>query len=157
MKSVILLCTIALFTSCAPPPPDTAGMIAAAKELDGRFIAALNAGDVDALIACYHDTPELTSFDVGTLVAKGHAAVREGLTHAVAGMAGGTITLHDTHYQPAGNYVVTWGLWDFTMTLPDGTPMTMSGRFTDMKTEMNGKWGYVHDHASVPMPPPEEE
>lgn len=152
-----ILVLVVLTAGCTPPSPNTDVMIAAARELDARFIAAFNAGDVDALMACYHDVPELTSFDMNTLVAKGHAAVREGLAHAVAGMAGGTITIRDLHYQPAGEYVVTWGIWDFTAPMPDGTSMTMTGRFTDMKTEMNGKWGYIHDHASVPMPPPSAE
>jgi hypothetical protein len=30
----------------------------------------------------------------------------------------------------------------------------MEGRYTSVAVRKNGKWMYVVDHASVPMPPP---
>ena len=40
------------------------------------------------------------------------------------------------------------------MTGPDGEPLQMEGRYTDAKAERDGKWVYLVDHASVPIPPP---
>jgi len=30
----------------------------------------------------------------------------------------------------------------------------MEGRFSDVKAVRDGKWVYVMDHASIPVPPP---
>jgi hypothetical protein len=32
--------------------------------------------------------------------------------------------------------------------------MELDGRFTDVKTQRDGKWVYILDHASAPMPGP---
>lgn len=33
----------------------------------------------------------------------------------------------------------------------------MMGRYTDIKAERDGKWVYIMDHASMPLPPPSAE
>ena len=36
----------------------------------------------------------------------------------------------------------------------DGKPTEMTGRYTDVKAERDGKWVYLMDHGSAPLPPP---
>jgi ketosteroid isomerase-like protein len=58
------------------------------------------------------------------------------------------------NYKVLGDSVVSWGKWRFTVTPPGGTPEIMDGRYTDLKAKRDGKWVFVLDHASAPLPPP---
>jgi hypothetical protein len=35
-----------------------------------------------------------------------------------------------------------------------GDPVTLEGRFLEVARKIGGKWYYVVDHASAPLPPP---
>jgi ketosteroid isomerase-like protein len=64
-------------------------------------------------------------------------------------------TLSDTHYETHGDTGIARG--QFTLTLvpkAGGEPIQLKGRFVEVCRKIGGKWLYVIDHASVPMPPP---
>jgi ketosteroid isomerase-like protein len=69
-------------------------------------------------------------------------------------MAGAKLELTDQRNVVVGDAVVGYGLWRMTMPVPDGPPMMMEGRYTDVKVMRDGKWLYMVDHASAPLPPP---
>jgi uncharacterized protein (TIGR02246 family) len=140
----------------APPPPDTAAMLASATALDEQFAAAYNAYDAEAVAALYWNSPETVSFPPDVMVVRGFDAIRSGTVEGMAAMqaAGAKLELTETHHMVIGDAVATWGMWKLTMTGPDGAPMEMAGRFSDIKAERDGKWVYVMDHASAPLPPP---
>ena len=63
---------------------------------------------------------------------------------------------HYDYSTASGNLAVSSG--NFSMTVEPkggGAAQTMEGRFTSVAARKGGKWMYVSDHASVPMPPPE--
>ena len=152
---IVLAAAILMAAGCTPPAPNTEQMIAAAKEVDQRFIDAYNAGDVDGVMALYLNSPDLVSFPVGgEVMIKGYDAMKTNLMKEFAQMKGAKLEISDAHYEAAGNLVVTWGLWHWSGPMPDGTPMEMDGRFTDVKKEHDGKWVYIMDHPSAPLPPP---
>ena len=151
----VLTTILFLAAGCAPPGPNTEQMIAGAKELDQKFIDAYNAGDVDGVLALYLNSPDLVSFPVsGEVMIKGYDAMKANVMKEFAQMKGGKLEITDAHYEAAGNLVVTWGLWHWSGPMPDGTTMEMDGRFTDVKKEHEGKWVYIMDHPSAPLPPP---
>ena len=150
-----LVTAIAAAGACAPvapPAPDTAAMIAAAAALDEQFVAAFNAGDGAAVAALYDDSPDTVSMTPDAMVQRGIAAIREGYT-VMTPNSGMKLELTETHHIALSDAVVSTGLWKMTMPGPDGATMTIEGRFSDVKAERNGKWVYLMDHASVPMPP----
>ena len=152
--SLLPVVTTLLVFGCKCKEHDPEEMIASAKALDQRFIESYNKGDVDAIMATYWNSPDLISFPPGTLELRGWDAAKEGMMKSFAIAPGGKLTLTETHYQVAGDIVLGWGKWSFTMPMPDGARMEMTGRFTDAKAERDGKWVYIMDHASVPLPPP---
>lgn len=145
-----LVGTIALAAGCVCPTSsvDEAGMIAAAKELDSRFLAAFNKGDVDGMLATYWNSPELVSFPPDKLVCQGWAEVKQHLTNG-ATMSGLELRLVDMHYRVAGDCVIGWGQW--RMNIP-GVASEAEGRYTDVKAKRDGKWVFLLDHASAPLP-----
>jgi len=151
-----LISSLAAAAACAPaapPAPDTAAMIAAATALNDQFLAAYNAGDGAALAALYADSPETVSMPPDAMMRRGIAAIREGYA-PTAPVPGMTLELTDVHHVALTDAVLSAGLWKLTMPGPGGEPMVVEGRFTDVKVERNGKWVYLMDHASTPMPPP---
>ncbi len=154
-----LLLALSLTGACAPaapPPPDTAAMIAAATALNEQFVAAYNSGDVEAVTALYWNSPEAMLFLPDAMMATGIDGIREAMAEGLPAMhaAGAVLTITESHYMVIGDAVAGWGLWTMTMNGPDGTPVEMEGRFTDIRAERDGKWVYLVDHASSILPPP---
>jgi ketosteroid isomerase-like protein len=139
----------------APPAPDTEAMIAEADALDERFLAAFNAGDTEALAALYWNSPEAVSMPPDTMVIRG-TELQTGSAATLAAMheAGASLTITESHQLVVGEAVIGWGLWTVTMNGPEGMPVEVQGRYTDVKAERDGVWVYLVDHASVPLPPP---
>ena len=46
------------------------------------------------------------------------------------------------------------GNFSITLGLPDGQETKLEGRFTSISGMKDGKWVYIVDHASAPLPPP---
>jgi len=151
------MAAISLMAGCKCKEHDPEQMIAAAKELDQRFTDAYNKGDADAIMATYWNSSDLVSYPPGTLEFRGWQAAKQAMAASFAQAPGGKLTLTETNYQVAGDVVISWGKWTFTMPMPGGASMEMVGRFTDVKAERDGKWVYIMDHASVPLPPPPDQ
>jgi ketosteroid isomerase-like protein len=155
VTSVIGLVVLAI--GCAPTPtakPDPQAMVNSANELDKAFVDAFNKGDAAALAHLYWDSPDVVSFPPDVMQARGIAGIKEASGKSFDAMKGAKLELTESHQIPAGDVVIGWGLWKISMTGPDGKPMGMTGRYSDVKAERDGKWVYLIDHASVPLPPP---
>lgn len=155
LTSGILIAALSLTFGCAPQTkaPDTAEMVAKASALDQAFLDAMNRGDVDAVTSMYWDSPDVVLFPPDTLESRGYAGIRDGWAKMFATMKDVRMEITESHEMPAGDVVIGWGLWHLSGTAPDGSPIDMTGRFTDVKAERDGKWVYLVDHASVPLPP----
>jgi ketosteroid isomerase-like protein len=153
--SGLLIAALSLLVGCASQPkaPDTASMLAKASALDRAFVDAMNRGDVDALASMYWDSPDVMSFPPDTLVTRGYAGIRDGYAKMFSEMKGVKMEITESHEMPAGEVVIGNGLFHLTGAAPDGSPIDMMGRFTDVKAERDGRWVYLVDHASVPLPP----
>ena len=155
LPHAILAATLALLVGCAAPsaaPPDTEALTAAANTLDDAFLAAFNAGDAEALNNLYWNSPEVVSFPPDEMMLRGFDAIKQGNAAAMVKMAGAKLELIERHQVPVGEAVIGYGTWRMTMPGPDGQPMEMAGRYSDVKAERDGKWVYLMDHASVPTP-----
>jgi len=136
---------------------DHDAMIAAASALDKEFAAAFNSGDVDKLASLYWNSPDLDFFPPGNLVDHGHEAVTANWKAFLEATPGAQIEILEPVHMVAGEYVVSHGLFVLKIPTPDGGMQEINGRFTDVTAERDGEWVYVHDHASVPLPPPPSE
>lgn len=151
-SSVLALTLVSACAPAPPPEPDTSAMVAAADELDQRFLAAFNAGDAAAMAVMYG--PEAVSFPPDAMTLRG-AEIATGMASMLEPMqaAGARISVVESHQIPAGDVVIGWGLLTLTMNGPDGSPIEMQMRYTDAKAKRDGRWVYILDHASAPMPP----
>jgi len=122
-----------------------------AKIVDDAWVKAATAGDVDALVALY--APDAVLYAPDSMEARGTAAIRA----AYEGLVGAnkiTSAAITSTYQTSGDLSSGWGTATLTLTpKAGGPPQTMTVRVTAVAKKVNGKWLYVADHASVPMPP----
>lgn len=149
----VLFVVGAFMFGCAPRGENPEQMIAAAKALDQRFLEAYSKTDVDGVMACYWNSPDLVNYPPGAMEERGWQAVKDGIAEFFASAPGLKAELLETNYRVAGDVVFGWGKWRITIPT-GGEPMVISGRYTDIKARRDGKWVYVLDHASVPLPPP---
>lgn len=123
------------------------------EAIDQAWLRAAKANDLEGLVACY--APDALMYPPDVLVAKGKDAIREDYKNLLATMTIRDATITDAHYETHGDTAIAWG--QFTLTLipkAGGDPVQMQGRVTEVCKKIGGKWLYVIDHASVPMPPP---
>jgi uncharacterized protein (TIGR02246 family) len=123
------------------------------QALDNAFVKAVKAGDIEAVVGLY--ASDATLYPPGEMAAKGRDAIR-----AVWGgfLSANTVTecrLSETGYRTTGDTSIGWGRFSMTVQpKAGGAPFTLEGRFSDVAVRKGGKWHYILDHASAPLPPP---
>ena len=146
-----------LIIGCVEAPPDPAKMLAAAEELDQKFFDAYTSKDLDAILALYWNSPDVVSFPPGeVMMIKGYDQIKESFQKDFAQQLDSKLELLEHTNRAEGSVVIGTGLWRFTLNMPEGEPLVIEGRYLDVKAERDGKWVYIADHASVPLPPPPE-
>jgi ketosteroid isomerase-like protein len=139
---------------CVPPPPERPGrdeLIAAANALDLRLLAAMNAGDGEAVGSLYWDSAEFVAFAPDAAQPLGLSAARERVATLLGTLKGAKFEVMESHQIPVGEAVIGWALWRVTLPGPEGTTTVV--RSTNVKAERNGRWVYLTEHTSVPLPP----
>jgi len=125
------------------------------KALQDAFMTALRANDIDGMAACY--TKDATNFPVDSLVGVGPESVHKSWGAFFQTYQVIAAELSAEHMEVLGDTAVAWGLFAI-MAEPvgGGEPVEMQGRYMDVSRNIDGRWLYIADHASVPAPAQEE-
>jgi uncharacterized protein (TIGR02246 family) len=111
-------------------------------ELDRMFEQALNAGDLDALVALYE--PQAALMPSPGKVVIGAAAIREALAGFLAVKP--TITTSGKLVAQTGDIALLANKWTLALTGPDGKPTTMSGNAVEAaRRQADGHWLFAMD------------
>lgn len=122
------------------------------QALQDAFLAALRAGDADGLAACY--TEDAVNFTPDRMIGYGPDSARESWGGFFAQYSVISAELSEEHMVESGDLAAAWGLYTITAEpVKGGEPVVMQGRYMDIARKVDGKWLYVADHASVPLPP----
>ena len=113
------------------------------EEVNRLLLDAMNAGDLDALVALYEPQATLSP-QPGTFVT-GAAAIRAALGAFVA--AKPKMALTSKTIAQSGDIAMTSGRWELKGTGPDGKPMAMAGQSVEVvRRQADGTWRYVIDN-----------
>lgn len=122
------------------------------NEIGEAFVKAFKAGDLDAIAAMY--TPQSVSFPPDTMVAKGSEGIRASWAGLLENYTVMDLIITDPHHETCGDLSTAWGNYKMILSpKAGGIPLVLEGRFTDVAKRIDGKWLYVNDHASMPLPP----
>jgi uncharacterized protein (TIGR02246 family) len=126
--------------------------VSGAQAVDEAWTKAILANDLDAVVACY--APDAVMWTPGDPESKDGKAIREAYAALLKDNTVKDAKISDTQYRTVGKTSVGWGHFSFTLApKAGGAPVTMTGRFTDVAVEKDGKWVYIVDHASAEPPP----
>ena len=113
------------------------------QDLDRLFAEALNAGNLDGLVALYAGDACLV---LGGDTYRGKDAIRESLASFVRMRP--KISMETSMIGEAGDIALTSARWNLDGTGPDGKPAHMEGRSAEVaRRQPNGEWLYVLDSA----------
>lgn len=127
-----------------------------AKALDERFLRAFNANDLEAILACYAD--DAVIYPPDSFMARGRDEIRRSWQEFLRQFRISHAKISDASYLDSGSESVGWGIVEFTMTpSAGGESVPVKARFTSVAAMRSGRWVYIADHASVPMPPASAE
>jgi uncharacterized protein (TIGR02246 family) len=147
MKSLRMAMSLAVLVMAVP----VMAAEHAAQVVDQAWVKAIKANDLEAIMALY--APDAVAyFPDGDY--KGKPAIRKSWTDFLAAFTVKDATSEGT-YDTTGDTSLGWGYWSMTVVPKGGgEPIAMKGRATVIVKKIGGKWLYVVDHASVPLPPP---
>jgi ketosteroid isomerase-like protein len=122
--------------------------------VDDKFAEAFNKEDLEGVLAFYAD--DATMIDPGPgLWYRGKEEIRKSWGDFLAAVESPKIVLHDFTYTVKGEVGYCAGLFDISFKdAKSGQMVQMTGRASSVFEKRGGKWVYVIDHASVPVPPP---
>lgn len=133
-------------------PGGDAVATAIARDLGERFKAACTAGDADAVAALYTDDATAVFPSEGA-VAQGRAAIVALAREQCRKDAGGELVMEAVRARfLAADAIAATGRWRQRATGPDGKPVEVVVRTTEVLVRGADGWQYVSDHASVGLP-----
>ena len=125
------------------------------QALQEAFMVALKANNAQGLADCY--AIDAVNFPVDSLVGTGPESVRESWGSFFAAYTVVDASLSESHLEVHGDTAVAWGLFTIMAEPAEGgDAVEMKGRYMDVARNIDGSWLYVADHASMPLPAPEE-
>ena len=152
MKQILSYLMPMLILSLAGPALGEDGM----NEIGDAFVKAFKAGDLDGVAALYSE--DAVSYAPDTMVARGREEIRKSWGGLLNNFTVKDLIISDAHHETRGDFSAAWG--QFKMVLvpkQGGDTVIMEGRFADAAKLVDGKWQYIMDHASMPLPPAPEE
>jgi uncharacterized protein (TIGR02246 family) len=121
------------------------------KDLDSAWVKAAKAGDIEALVKLY--APTAVTYMPDEMRAKGTAEIRASFQKFLGASNVKEMTLTQDFESTSGNLAASSGTFSMTVEpKAGGAAQTMEGRYSSIAVRKNGKWMYVSDHASMPMP-----
>ncbi len=119
--------------------------------LQDAFMAGILAHDADAIAACYTD--DAVNFTLDSMMGIGPESARRSWGSFFDAFEVKQAELSDTHLEVHGDTAIAWGLFLIVATpRAGGEPVEFRGRYMDVARNIGGRWLYVADHASLPIP-----
>lgn len=121
------------------------------QDLQDAFMAGVILNDADAIAACYTD--DAVNFTLDQMMGVGPESARASWGGFFEAYEVEKAQLSETHLEVHGDTAIAWGLFLIIATPRDGgDPVEFRGRYMDIARNIDGRWLYVADHASMPLP-----
>jgi uncharacterized protein (TIGR02246 family) len=146
MRNFLIVLALGLLALAMPAAAAEQG----AEIVDQAWVKAMKAQSLDGIMALY--APDAVAyFPDGEY--KGKEAIRKSWTEFLATFTVKDCTSQGT-YETLGDTSFGHGHWTLTVVpKAGGDAIPMKGRASVVTKKIGGKWQYVVDHASVPLPP----
>ena len=122
----------------------------AQEELGQRFLSAFANKDVDGVMKCFWNSPDVILVLENGFVVRGWDNIRAGVQGMIEAHEYLNLEVNEVSRFRLGDEVYSVGTATWTRTLKDefgGETTTLVERWTDVTRKVNGKWVYIVDHA----------
>lgn len=118
-----------------------------AQSVDSSWVKAMKANDLEAVLKTY--APDAVLWLPQAKEARGEKAIRSAYEGLLSANTVKDVALSETGYRTTGKASVGWGRFSLTLAPKSGgSPLVMTGRFTEIAERRGGRWVYIVDHAS---------
>src|SRR3972149_6296942 len=124
----------------------TAADLLANQELDQRFIESMSKMDIEKLMSCFWNSPDLIFVDFDGTVNRGSDNIRKVFEQFFTQFDSLNLVCDEISHIRAGNSVFAVGTATYTMQTKDGTSQQVTQRWSDVRGKVEGRWVYVLDH-----------
>jgi ketosteroid isomerase-like protein len=119
----------------------------AQKQLDQAFCTAMSRKDLDGVMKCLWDDPNLVVVLWDATVYRGPEAIRAAAQQLFDTFPVVSLKINEVSHVPVGDGVVAVGTATYDLQAPDGSAVRIVERWTDLRRQIDGRWVYVLDHA----------
>jgi ketosteroid isomerase-like protein len=119
----------------------------AQKELDHRFCEAMSRKDLNGVMSCLWNDPNLIVVLFDGTVYRGWESVREAVGHLFTSFLSVRLDIDEVTHIPLGDGAAAVGTATYQLQAPDGSTQRVVERWTDLRRQVDGRWIYVLDHA----------
>jgi len=119
------------------------------QELDERFVEGMSQKDIEQVMSCFWNSPELVLVDFDGNVFRGSDDVRKVLEQFFAQSESLRLVIDEISHIRAGESVFAVGTATYKMQAKDGTSQQITERWTDVRGKIEGRWIYVLDHTHL--------
>jgi uncharacterized protein (TIGR02246 family) len=116
------------------------------QELDQRFIESMSQMDIEKLMSCFWDSPDLIFVDFDGNVNRGSDNIRKVFEQFFTQFESLSLVCDEISHIRAGNSVFAVGTATYSMQMKDGTSRSVTQRWSDVRGKVDGRWVYVLDH-----------
>jgi len=116
------------------------------QKLDQQFLDGMNQMDIEKLMSCFWNSPDLIFVDFDGNVNRGSENIRKVFEQFFAQFESINLVCDEISLIRAGNSVFAVGTATYTMQTKDGTSQKVTQRWTDVRGKVDGHWVYVLDH-----------
>jgi len=116
------------------------------QELDQRFIESMGQMDIEKLMSCFWNSPDLIFVDYEGNVHRGSDNIRMVFEQFFAQYESLSLVCDEISHIRAGDSVFAVGTATYSMQMKDGTSQQVTQRWSDVRGKVGGRWVYVLDH-----------
>ncbi len=148
----LVMCSIGGALSASSAYATNMSNVEKIKALEDKFVAAVNAKDIDAIMSIYVPDESLFVFDLSTpLQYVGADAYRKNWEGFVASMGPVKFEVTDFTVAVDGKLAYSHSVHHLTGSDSKGQKMDWTVRVSDVYRKIKGQWLVVHEHVSVPI------
>jgi uncharacterized protein (TIGR02246 family) len=149
----LLACACIYLSGCTQTPPvDTRAEADALRSIEGQWVAAIKAKDIDKIVSLY--APEAVAMDPNAAISAGHQAIRKAYESWLAdSLVSRTLseTVEAVEVSASGDLAYTRGTNRYSQNAPKGI-VDYVGKWVSVYKKIDGKWRVIVDIGNSDTP-----
>ena len=140
------------FNCQAQTDPLTDDYLLATEDLDQRFTDGMSRKDIEQVMSCFWNSPDLILVIYDGTVFRGFDNVRKAVEQMFAQNESLSLVIDEVSHIRQGESVFAVGTATYEMKTKEGDSQRITERWTDVRRKVDGRWVYVMDHAHALVP-----